>query len=172
VVPRRSRTAVVGALAVVVGVVSGCGADSNPATTTAAPSQDTLVRAVVAKFGIATQQKDYRQICDQLLSPELVAKIEDVGLPCEGAMKQGLGDVKSPTLQITDVSIAKGRALVSIHTTAAGQKPSDDALQLVQEDGGWRIASLDDPSGSGSSSAPSTTTTPTTTQKAYPNGDD
>jgi hypothetical protein len=167
-VPCRSWI-VVAALAVV-GLLSGCGADSEPAATTSAPSQDTAVRAVVAKFGIATQKKDYRQICEQLLSPELVARIEDVGLPCEGAMKQGLGGVRSPTLQITDVSIDRSKALVSVHTTAAGQKPSDDALQLVLEDGGWKIASLDDP-GSGSSST--TTTPPTTsTSKAYPNGDD
>src|ERR1700742_2175994 len=98
----------------VVGVgLAGCGAFTET-TTTNAPSQDTLGRAVVAKFGIATQKKDYKQICEQLLSPELVAKIEDVGLPCEGALQRGLGDVKSPTLQITDVSIDKNKALVSV----------------------------------------------------------
>jgi hypothetical protein len=163
----------VASLAVVVGVASsGCGADREPTTT--APSQDTLVRAVVAKFGIATQKKDYKQICDQLLSSALVAQIEDVGLPCVGVLQRGLGDVKSPTLQITDVSINGDKALVSVHTTASGQRASDDALQLVKENGSWRIASLDEPGGGGSSSAPSTTTTPpaTTTSKAYPNGTD
>jgi Putative lumazine-binding len=157
-------------LAVLVGVVTGCGADTEPTTTT--PSQDTAVRAVVAKFGIATQKKDYRQICDELLSQALVASIEDVGLPCEGALQRGLGDVKSPTLQITDVSINGDKALVSVHTTAAGQQASNDALQLVREQGSWRIASLDEPGGGASSTAPQTTTTPPSTTKAYPNGND
>jgi hypothetical protein len=158
------------ALAVVVGVASGCGADTE--TTTTVPSQDTLVRAVVAKFGIATQRQDYRQICGQLLSSALVARIEDVGLPCEGALQRGLGDVRSPTLQITDVSINGDKALVSVHTAAAGQEASNDALQLVRENGSWRIASLDEPGAGGSSSAPQTTTTPPATTKAYPNGTD
>jgi hypothetical protein len=159
-------------IAVLVGVASGCGADREPTTTQ--PSQDTEVRAVVATFGIATQKKDYRQICDQLLSTALVARIEDVGLPCEGALQRGLGDVRSPTLQITDVSIRNDQALVSVHTTASGQPASDDALQLVKENGSWRISSLDDPGASGgtSTTAPKTTTTPPSTTKAYPNGDD
>ena len=85
---------------------------------------------------------------------------------------RALGDVKSPTLEITDVSINGDKALVSVHTSPAGQKASNDALQLVEENGSWRISSLDDPSG-GSSSAPSSTTPPpTTTSKAYPNGTD
>jgi hypothetical protein len=160
---------VAASLAVLVGVASGCGADTEPTTTT--PSQDTLVRAVVAKFGIATQKKDYKQICDDLLSSALVARVEDIGLPCEGALQRGLGDVKSPTLQISDVSINGDRALVSVHTTASGQAASNDALQLVRENGSWRISSLDEPGSGGSSTAPQTTTTPSTT-KAYPNGDD
>jgi hypothetical protein len=153
-------------LAVLVGVAAGCGADSEPTTT--APSQDTLVRAVVAKFGIATQKQDYRQICDDLLSSALVARIEDVGLPCEGALQRGLGDVRSPTLEITDVSINGDKALVSVHTSAAGQKASNDALQLVRENGSWRISSLDEPAGSSSTTTPPSTST----SKAYPNGTD
>lgn len=153
-------------LAVLVGVAAGCGADSEPTTT--APSQDTLVRAVVAKFGIATQKQDYRQICDDLLSSALVARIEDVGLPCEGALQRGLGDVRSPTLEITDVSINGDKALVSVHTSAAGQKASNDALQLVKENGSWRISSLDEPAGSASTTTPPSTST----SKAYPNGTD
>jgi hypothetical protein len=153
-------------LAVLVGVASGCGADSEPRSI--APSQDTLVRAVVAKFGIATQKQDYRQICAQLLSSALVARIEDVGLPCEGALQRGLGDVQSPTLEITDVSINGDKALVSVHTSASGQKASNDALQLVKENDSWRIASLDDPSAGASSTTPPSTST----SKAYPNGTD
>ena len=57
-------------------------------------------------------------------------------------MQRGLGGVRNPTLAINEVSISGGRALVSIHTTAAGEAASDDALQVVREDGEWKIASL------------------------------
>jgi hypothetical protein len=158
-VPRRRTTVAFAAtLAVTVG---GCGADQE--TPAGASSADQQVRTVVAKFGIATRDKDYQVICNQLLAQTLVQKIEAVGLPCEGALQRGLGDVKSPTLKINDVSISHGRALVSVHTTAAGQQPSDDALQLVLEGRHWKIASLAAPSGPQSGTQTGATTTTTTT---------
>lgn len=140
----------------------GCGADTEDG---GGADATTAVRATVAKFGVATRTHDWQTICDDLLSKTLVSKIEDVGLPCETAVEKGLGDVKNPTLEITDVSIAGARALVSIHTTADGQEPSDDALQVVRQDGEWRIASLAAPEGGSgaSTAAPPPTTTPSTT---------
>ncbi|WCB93200.1 hypothetical protein DSM104299_01907 [Baekduia alba] len=145
--------------------VGGCGADEEHPD--ASPNAEDQVRAVVAKFGIATRGKDYQTICDQLLSATLVQKIEAVGLPCEGALQRGLGDVKAPTLEITDVSLSPGKALVSVHTTAAGQEPSNDALQLVRENGAWKIASLAGANGTSTTTTSTTTTstTPTTTTK-------
>jgi hypothetical protein len=145
--------------------LGGCGADEE--TPNSGPDAEQQVREVVAKFGVATRAKDYQTICDRLLSETLVQKIEDVGLPCEGALQRGLGDVRAPTLEITDVSISRGRALVSIHTTAAGQQPSDDALQLVLEGSDWKIASLAEPAGT--QTTPTTTaTTPTTSTAPTP----
>lgn len=151
-------------LACLVAALAGCGADTEDGGGT---DNTTEVRATVAKFGIATRTHDWQSICDDLLSPALVDKIEDVGLPCETAIEKGLGDVKDPTLQITDVSLSGNRALVSIHTTASGQEASDDALQLVKEDGKWRIAALAAPKGGGgSTAAPGPTATTGTTATA------
>jgi hypothetical protein len=141
-------------------VVAGCGADSEGG---GGPTADTQVRAVVARFGVATRNHDYQTICDDLLADDLVNKIEAIGLPCESALSRGLGDVKNPTLTINEVSIAGARALVSIHTTATGQAASDDALQLVRESNRWKIASLAAPSGGQSTTTPPTTSAPPTT---------
>jgi hypothetical protein len=149
----------------------GCGADEENGGGDgggSGPTAEQQVRTVVAKFGIATRSKDYRQICDNLLSEELVAKIESVGLPCEGALQRGLGDVRAPTLEITQVTIQHDRALVGIHTTAAGQQPSDDALQLVREGDEWKIASLAAPKAQGSSATPGSTAAPSTTTTTTP----
>jgi hypothetical protein len=154
-VPRRNAAV---ALLVLL-ALAGCGADTENGGD--GPDATTAVRATVAKFGVATRTHDWQTICDDLLSETLVSKIEDVGLPCETAVEKGLGDVKNPTLEITDVSIAGARALVSIHTTATGQAASDDALQLVRQNGAWRIASLAAPEGGGSTAAPGTTATGT-----------
>jgi hypothetical protein len=157
-VPRRTTFALLAALAL---LLAGCGADDEGGGGGGGDgaSANQQVRAVVARFGVATRTKDYQQICDRLLSQELVNKIEGIGLPCESALQRGLGDVRAPTLSIEEVSISGSRALVSIHTTAAGQEPSDDALQVVRENGEWKIASLAAPN----DERTKTDTTPTTT---------
>jgi ketosteroid isomerase-like protein len=153
-------------LGVAASVVAGCGADTESGGSggSGVPN-DQQVRAVVTQFGTAAAAKDYRTICDQLLADTLVKAVESIGLPCESALQKGLSDVRNPTLEVRQVSIAGSRALVSVHSTATGQPASDDAMQLVKEDGQWKIASLAEPSGGAASSAtpPSTATPPTTT---------
>jgi hypothetical protein len=153
--------------------VTGCGADEEGGggggdSGVAAEQQ---VREVVARFGVATRGKDYQQICDRLLSKDLVNKIEGIGLPCESAVQRGLGGVRNPTLAINEVSISGGRALVSIHTTAAGEAPSDDALQVVRESGEWKIASLAAPTDERTKTqTTSTSTTPRPATKTFDTG--
>jgi hypothetical protein len=155
-------------LGVAASVVAGCGADTESGGSggSGVPN-DQQVRAVVTQFGTAAAAKDYRTICDQLLADTLVKAVESIGLPCESALQKGLSDVRHPTLEVRQVSIAGSRALVSVHSTATGQPASDDAMQLVKEEGVWKIASLAEPSaGAGAASSatpPSTATPPTTT---------
>jgi hypothetical protein len=138
--------------------VAGCGADEEGGGGGGVPAEQ-QVREVVARFGVATRGKDYQQICDRLLSKDLVNKIEGIGLPCESAVQRGLSGVRNPTLTINEVSISGTRALVSIRTTATGEAASDDALQVVRESGEWKIASLAAPT----DERTKTETTPTTT---------
>jgi hypothetical protein len=93
-------------------------------------------------FGAAVQNKDYVKICDDMLAQALVQKMEQVGLSCVVALRQGLGSVEAPTLEVREVDVRGDRALVSVHSVARGQAASDDALTLVRQDGRWRIASL------------------------------
>jgi hypothetical protein len=158
-VPRRWISAAPITVLALALAVAGCGADEEGGGGGGGVPAEQQVREVVARFGVATRGKDYQQICDRLLSKDLVNKIEGIGLPCESAVQRGLGGVRNPTLEINEVSISGSRALVSIHTTAAGEAPSDDALQVVREEGEWKIASLAAPN----DERTKTDTTPTTT---------
>jgi hypothetical protein len=151
--------------------VTGCGADEEGGGGGDGVPAEQQVREVVARFGVATRGKDYQQICDRLLSKDLVNKIEGIGLPCESVVQRGLGGVRNPTLAINEVSISSGRALVSIHTTAAGEAPSDDALQVVRESGEWKIASLAAPTDERTKTqTTSTSTTPRPATKTFDTG--
>jgi hypothetical protein len=81
-------------------------------------------------------------LCDTLLSPKLVQDVETQGLPCEVALRQGLGDVEAPTLTIGRIEVAGDKATAEVNSAAQGQPPSNDTLQLERVSGLWRIASL------------------------------
>ena len=118
-------------------LLAGCGGG---------PSDTEQVHATVEAFGQATAAKDYQRLCDTLLAPKLIEKVESIGLPCEVALKQGLGDVKAPTLTIGAIKIDGDDATAQVNSTAQGQTPSKDTLKLQRVNAKWKIASLADES--------------------------
>jgi hypothetical protein len=100
------------------------------------------VHDAVEAFGEASAAKDYQRLCDDLLAPKLVSEVESAGLPCELALKQGLGDVSAPKLTIGTIRVAGDAATADVQSSAEGEKPSRDTLQLVRVGDSWRIASL------------------------------
>jgi hypothetical protein len=96
----------------------------------------------VNEFSRAVAAKDYRTLCEKLLSPRLIEDVEQVGLPCEQALAKALGDLRDPRLTIGAITVNGDRATVEIRTSAGGQAPSRDTLELERVRGTWRIASL------------------------------
>ena len=115
-----------------VAVIGGCGSS-------AVPNQP---RAVVERFGKASAAHDYQEICDHLIAPALVSKVEQIGLPCELAFKRGLDKVRNAQIKIGIVRVIGSAAYVQVHSTASNQPPSDDTLKLVRTKGSWRIIAL------------------------------
>jgi hypothetical protein len=126
------RVAALGAaLAVVLG---GCGE--------AGKTDEQLVRDTLDAFGAATAAKDYQRLCDDLLAPALLESLVQIGLPCEIALQRSLEDTEEPKLAIGAIAVTGAKARAEVRTTAKGQPPSRDVVQLVRTDAGWRIASL------------------------------
>jgi hypothetical protein len=115
-------------------ILAGCGEQG--------PTPEEQVRSTVAEFGRATAAKDYGALCDRLLAPELIEEVESIGLPCERALRQGLGEVEDPRLTIGRIEIRDDEATAEVRTSAAGEEPSQDTLRLVNLDGVWKISSL------------------------------
>ena len=121
--------------------LAGCG-DSGP-------TDEQQVRATLSAFSKATAAKDYQALCDNILAPSLIADLKKIGLPCEIALQQGLGDVKAPRLIVGDVKVNGKTATAQVRTSAEGQAPSSDTIELEHTDKGWRIASLATPAETG-----------------------
>jgi len=106
------------------------------------PSDEEKVRQTLTDFGKATSAKDYQTLCDKLLAPDLVDKLKQVGLPCEVALEKSLGNVKNPQITIGKITINGKLAKADVRTSAAGEQPSQDTVELVPVGDTWRISSL------------------------------
>lgn len=122
------------ALALALLILAGCGEQG--------PTPEEQVRATVTEFGRATAAKDYATLCERILAPSLVEEVESIGLPCERALRRGLGAVEDPRLTIGRVEVREDQATAEVRTSAAGEEPSQDTLRLVNLDGAWKISSL------------------------------
>ena len=122
-------------------VLAGCGGSE--------PSDEEQVRTTLTDFSRATAAKDYQALCDRILAPSLIADLKKIGLPCEIALQQGLGDVKQPRLIVGDVEVKGKTATAQVRTSAEGQPPSSDTIELEHTDKGWQISSLATPAETG-----------------------
>jgi hypothetical protein len=120
-------------------VIAGCGEK--------APTDEEQVRTTLTAFSRATAAKDYQKLCDKLLAPSLISDLKKIGLPCEIALQKGLGDVRQPRLIVGAVTVKGKTAVAEVRTSAEGETPSKDSIQLERTGAGWRIASLTTPSG-------------------------
>ena len=127
-----------GAIVAFVAVLSGCGENE--------PTDEEQVRTTLTAFSRATAAKDYQALCDKLLAPSLISDLKKIGLPCEIALQQGLGDVRQPRLIVGQVTVKGKTAVAEVRTSAEGEAPSKDTVELERTDAGWRIASLSTPS--------------------------
>ena len=114
-------------------VFAGCGSG---------PSDEEQIRQTLTDFGRATAAKDYQALCDRIFAPKLVEKLNQVGLPCEVALQKSLAEVKDPHITIGKITVTDKLAKAEVRTSAAGQQPSRDTVELVPVDGAWRISSL------------------------------
>jgi hypothetical protein len=112
--------------------LAGCGA-----------SDSEQVHSTLDVFAHAVATRDAKPICDQVLAPALVARIEGVGLSCVSAMQRFFFScsVKNPILQVGRVAIGRGTAEAVVYAGAARQKAGIFQLGLVKTPHGWRVAS-------------------------------
>jgi hypothetical protein len=121
------------AAAAVALAAAGCGGSK---------SDEEQVRDTVTELARATEAKDYQALCDRILAPKLIEEVRRVGLPCEVALQQALGEVKEPRLTIGRITVDGERAKAEVRTSAEGQKPSQDVVELQRVDENWRISAL------------------------------
>ncbi len=105
-------------------------------------SASDAVRSTLSRFGKATDRHDYAALCRDVFTPELVQGLLERGLPCERALQIGLANVSGARLEVQRVTVHGDQAEAFVRSTAAGESPANDTVELVREAGIWRIARL------------------------------
>ena len=122
------------AATVLVPAAAGCGDEG--------PMPEEAVRAKLGELVQATRDQRWSRLCDSVFDPSLVRSVERAGLPCEAAMERALGDVRDARLTIGRIRVDGRRASAEVRTSAAGEQPSRDIVELIKGDAGWRVRSL------------------------------
>ncbi len=121
------------ALLLLVGL-AGCG--------TRTPSEESQVRDTLVTFARSVERRDYQTLCEKVFAPKLLRGLEQIGLPCEVAMRRSLGRVKNPKLTVGKVALVAGGANAEIRTSADNQAPSSDTVELAKVKGRWQVSAL------------------------------
>ncbi|MEP6953170.1 MAG: hypothetical protein ABI950_03795 [Solirubrobacteraceae bacterium] len=98
--------------------LAGCG--DKPAPKKPVPPEQ-QVRTVIASFPTATQRKDYKRPCTQILAQELLDKIERANLACERALEVGLQNLVNPRIAVQSVEITNNRAVARARSSAGSR---------------------------------------------------
>ncbi|MEA2396889.1 MAG: hypothetical protein QOK25_445, partial [Thermoleophilaceae bacterium] len=146
VLPRRTLAlAAIAAVALVVAVVLiSSGGDNGPPAVSGTPAE---VVVTVDAFQKALAERDFAAICDGLFSAE--ARVAAGGDNCQSVLAQAAAQLRAPRVEITSVTVGRGRAVVGVVASAAGQRPAPDVIRLVREGGRFRIASAGSATGGG-----------------------
>ena|SRR5438105_12102579 len=125
-------------------ILAGCGA-----------SDTDQVQTTLNQFAQAVATRNAKPICDRVLAPQLVARLEGVGLSCEYAIDHFFFRCKlrHPTLTVGKVAISGNNATALVYAGANGQSGGIFEIGLAKTSKGWRVARESAERGRGGGSA-------------------
>ena len=114
---------------------AGCGGKDTPSDTE-------QVRSALVDFGRATAAHDYKAMCDAARAGPDREAASWSGWGASRRSSRASGEVKAPKLSVGKITVNGDTASAQVRTSAEGQTPSDDTIELRRVNGAWRIASL------------------------------
>lgn len=114
---------------------AGCGAANDSAAEFEGVEQE--VARAVEDLEEAAADDDARRICEGLLARELV---REIGSDCPGEIQRALDQTDTFGLTVESVRVTGDRARARVETGVDEEQV--ELLELVREDGGWKIAGL------------------------------
>lgn len=121
-----------------VGCTSGNGSSADLS------GEEQKVADVIDSLAETAQKGDERRICRQILSTELVSKLErGAGGDCNKVVNEALKNVDAFRLSVEDVKLSGDTATARVQTGGDGEDERN--VELVREGDTWKIAELPAP---------------------------
>lgn len=117
--------------------LAGCGGGADPPPA-GGPARD--VAATMEAFEQATAARDYTRICRDLLSGE--ARRQAGGEECPRRLRRAAQGVRRPSLEVERIDVRGNTASVQVIARSAADPPARETVELVRQEGRFRIASL------------------------------
>jgi hypothetical protein len=120
-------------------LLAGCGGEASSAEKFKGDQRD--VADAVEEIQTAAERRDAEKLCRELLATSLRDKLGRAGSSCDKEIEKAVKDADVFALEVREVAITGTTARVQVRGEVAG-KQQTDTLQMVKEDGRWRLSSV------------------------------
>jgi hypothetical protein len=84
--------------------------------------------------------RDYKHLCAEVFSSQ--ARQQAGGAGCPTILAHESQGIRNPKIQITKIEVNAQGAVAQVMTSAEGQARVPETIELVRENGGYRVSSL------------------------------
>ena len=117
-------------------LLGGCGGSGEEVER---PAPRPEVERVIASLQQATARRNFAAVC-ALLADEVRARAG--GRACPARLQARTPGLRAPRIEVLGVRVRGRRASARVRTSAHGQPPVEETIELLREGGSWRISAL------------------------------
>ena len=133
------RATMVAAILVACGaLLVACGTSARQKQTARKPAQNVADAVAALQHDLSTQ--NYRDLCEQVFSSQ--ARDQAGGVSCPSIVARESKGLRNPKIEIKRIEVNGHNAVARVMTSAEGQTKLAETIELVWENGGFRIEAL------------------------------
>ena len=120
-------------------LLAGCGGEASSAEKFEGDQR--AVAEAVEEIQMAGERRDAEKMCRELLARSLRDKLGEAGSSCDKEVEKAIEDADAFDLEVREVTVTGTTARVQVRGDI-GSEQRTDTLELVKEDGRWRLSSI------------------------------
>ena len=132
------RATMVAAILAVCGSLVACGTSAHEKKQARKPAQQVADAVAALQHDLST--RNYRDLCERVFSSQ--ARDQEGGVSCPTFVARQSQGVRKPVIEVKSTQVRGHRAVAHVITSSEGQPRAAETIELVWENGGYRVSSL------------------------------